>query len=270
MQRQWREMLRFYDAYLKGIDCGFGEEKILFYYTLGEERWKATHTWPPEGAVTQRWYLREGNAISLESPTENEGADVYPVDFEANTGDFNRWWEMAVLEEQSVYYGDRAEAGERLLTYTSPPLEDDMEISGYPLVKLYVTSTETDGAFFVYLEDVHPDGRVTYISEGCLRAVHRKASDEPAPYVYQMPYNTFMRVDMEALVPGEVTELSLGLQPISVLLWKGHRLRVSIAGHDEGTFKRVPEEGEPVIEVLRNSVQASYIDLPVIEKWKNP
>jgi len=57
-----------------------------------------------------------------------------------------------------VVYPDRAEEDRRLLTYTSKPLEEDTEITGHPVVTLYVTSTATDGAFFVYLEDVDEAG----------------------------------------------------------------------------------------------------------------
>lgn len=49
------------------------------------------------------------------------------------------------------------------------------------------------------------------------------------------------------LKPGEVAELRFALQSISVLVKKGHRLRVAIAGHDEDTFIRIPAEGTPTI-----------------------
>ena len=66
------------------------------------------------------------------------------------------------------------------------------------------------------------------------------------------------------LVPGEVAELSFALLPISVLVRKGRRIRIAIAGADKDTFARVPEKGIPTITVARNSLHASYIDLPVI------
>ena len=65
------------------------------------------------------------------------------------------------------------------------------------------------------------------------------------------------------LVPGELAELSFGLLPTSVLIRKGHRIRVGIAGHDEGTFVRIPASGTPQITVARNGLHASCIDLPI-------
>jgi uncharacterized protein len=50
----------------------------------------------------------------------------------------------------------------------------------------------------------------------------------------------------------QIAELKFGLQPASILIKKGHRLRIAIAGADKDTFARVPAEGSPTITVLRN------------------
>lgn len=62
---------------------------------------------------------------------------------------------------------------------------------------------------------------------------------------------------------GEVVELHFALQPTSVRLEAGHRIRIAIAGHDASTFERIPENGTPTIEVQRNEVFASQLILPV-------
>ena len=263
---QWREMLRFFDACLKDVDNGVRAEKALFYYTMGEEKWKKTQFWPPEGTKAERWYLAEDRTLLPDKPRAESGADHYTVDPEASTGDCNRWWEMGALNNKTVIYGDRARADERLLTYTSPPLAEDTEITGYPVVTLYVASTEADGAFYVYLEDVDEKGRVTYVTEGLLRALHRKVSTEDAPYRLQVPYHSFKQADAMPLVPGEVAELTFGLLPTSVLVKRGHRLRIALAGHDNGTFVRIPAAGTPVLTVERNALHASCIDLPVVQR----
>jgi hypothetical protein len=79
-----------------------------------------------------------------------------------------------------------------------------------------------------------------------------------------IPYHTFKQADAMPLVPGEVAGLAFGLLPTSVLIRKGHRIRLGIAGHDEGTFARIPEEGFPVISVERNKLYPSHIELPMI------
>ncbi|MFQ5854325.1 MAG: CocE/NonD family hydrolase [Anaerolineae bacterium] len=184
VEQQWQENLRFFDGWLG--DGAASTEQELFYFTLGEEKWKRTTVWPPAGSMTQRWYLAEGHALSPEPPTAATGGDRYTVDFEATTGTTNRWHtEMG----KPVIYRDRAAMDRRLLTYTSPPLEADLEITGYPIVTLYVSSTAGDGAFFVYLEEVDQEGRVRYITEGQLRALHRRVSTARPPYRLQIPYH---------------------------------------------------------------------------------
>jgi len=261
---QWAETLRFFDAYLHDIDDGVRAERVLYYYTLGEERWKQTSIWPPQGTAMQRWYLDDGHALSRSLPAGESGADTYVVDFQASTGDRNRWWEMGPAYRQTVVYARRAEAARHLLVYTTPPLPEDTEIAGHAVVTLQVASTEPDCAFYVYLEDVDERGRVTYVTEGQLRAIHRKVSAEKPPYRLQVPYHSFKQADAMPLVPGELAEITFGLLPTSVLIRKGHRLRLGLAGHDEGTFVRIPAASAPVWTIARSSVHPSYIDLPVV------
>lgn len=260
---QLLECLHFFDNHLKGIDNKVASEKVLIYYTLGVEKWKTTHVWPPIGTTTQRWYMAADNSLSQSPPKDKSGVDTYTVDFEATTGKANRWHTLLGF---AVVYLNRAKEDRRLLTYTSPPLTEDIELTGYPVVTLYVTSTATDGAFFVYLEDVDETGKVIYITEGILRAIHRKVSTDPLLYNIPVPYHSFKRKDSMPLVPGEVTKLTFGLLPTSVVIKNGHRIRIAIAGHDKDTFARIPAEGTPVITFARNVRCASFVDLPVIQK----
>lgn len=262
--RRQLEWLRFFDYYLKGIETGVMPlKRSLLYYTMGEEKWKETKTWPIAGSTSVRWYMTEDHALAQSAPTASTGSDNYTVDFEATTGEKNRWLTQL---GGTVVYPDRAAEDRRLLTYTSSPLVEDTEITGYPVINLYVASTATDGAFFVYLEDVDESGKVTYLTEGELRALHRKVSKEQPPHWMGVPFHTFKRKDGMPLVPGQVAELKFGLLPTSVLIRKGHRLRIAIAGHDKSVFARIPAEGTPVITVERNKRHASFIELPVIRR----
>jgi predicted acyl esterase len=81
-----------------------------------------------------------------------------------------------------------------------------------------------------------------------------------------VPYHSFKQKDALPLVPGQTVELKFGLQPTSVLVRKGHRLRIAIAGHDKNTFARVPAEGIPTVTVARNRHHTSSIELPAVER----
>jgi putative CocE/NonD family hydrolase len=266
LRGQWAEMLRFFDAYLKDEDNGVRGERALYYYTMGEERWKKTPVWPPEGTSMECWYLGDERALLPQMPRDEAGSDSYAVNYQASSGLHNRWWELSAVENKSVTYGDRAAAGRRLLTYTSPPLRDAIEISGYPVLTLYLASTASDVAVYAYLEDVDEQGRVTYVTEGQLRPIHRRLPSEASPYDLQVPYHSFRRGELQPLTPGEVVELAFGLHPTSVLIRRGHRLRLGIAGHDEGTFPRVPPQGTPVLTLERNAGRASRLELPTLHR----
>jgi putative CocE/NonD family hydrolase len=163
-----------------------------------------------------------------------------------------------------VQYGDRREEDEKLLVYTSEPLDNDLEVTGSPTIHLYLSSDHEDGAFHVYLEDVGPEGRVTYLTEGLLRAIHRKEKDPAeAPFVPLGIYRTFRKEDAAPLVPGKVTEIGLTLLPISTVFRQGHSIRVAIAGHDMAMKDRCPADGVPEITLERNADYPSRISLPV-------
>lgn len=257
---QFNSILAFFDRHLKGRPARPARSQIR-YYTIGEGAWHTTAAWPPRGVAGQTWYFGANGRLAREQPRRASGADRYAVDFSATTGSQNRWLTQAGGDD--VVYGDRAAADRKLLTYTSAPLTADVEITGHPVVTLRLRSTATDGAFFVYLEDVAPDGRVTYLTEGQLRALHRKVSTKKPSYHVFGPYHTFERADGRPLVPGRTAELRFALLPTSVLLKQRHRIRVAIAGADRDTFARIPASGRPIVTVLHNARDASRIELPV-------
>lgn len=265
---QYQFILRFFDGLLKE-DSGHTLESCVHYFTLGAEQWQSSPTWPPSGVQSERWYLGPEGALLPQKP-DVDGEDHYMVDFRASTGAFNRWWELGVLQRRPVVYGDRAVQKPFVLGYESAPLEENIEISGTPVIHLYVTSSEPDCAFYVYLEDVFPDGRIVYLTEGQLRAIHRKVRPaEESPYVLQAPHYSFCKEDALPLVPGEPAEIAFGLLPVSARIKKGHRIRVSISGHDEGTFPRIPAQGSPEWVVHRKDGMLSSIELPIKRSSSN-
>lgn len=261
-EKRDQQLIQFFSAHLKDADTK--EPRQISYYTMGENKWKTTNVWPPKGVEQRGWYFSPNNALSPSAPADANASDAYKIDFTATTGERNRWRTEAQGED--VVYADRAEQDKKLLCYTSPPLDKDTEITGSPVVTLYASSTENDGAFFVYLERVDASGRVSYLTEGMLHARHRAVSTATPPYAELGPYHTFARADVQMLMPGEVTEISFDLIPTSVLLRKGDRIRVAIAGHDASCFARNPKTGEPTITMMRSATQASKIEMPVVSR----
>ena len=252
-------LLRFFERYLKDAADGIADEKPVLYFTMGEEKWKSAERWPPPGAYDVSLYLDAGQHLSPDQQTVADASDTYTVDLNAGTGLTSRW-DLG----SAVVYPDRSATDVKLLCYTSAPLDADMEVTGHPTVTVYVSSTATDGEFFAYLEDVNPKGRVTYVTEGELRAIHRKVSGEP-PYRQVGPYHSFKRSDASPLPPGGITEVTFEILPTSYLFKRGHSIRLALAGADKDHFATVPGP-PPSWRVHRDSAHASRICLPVMPR----
>ena len=259
-----RELLRFFDFHLKGKKNGIHGTDPVRYFTMGEERWKAASSWPPPGGTRLPYYLHQGNRLSLDTPENDTGSDAYEVDYTAGTGPCSRW-KILMGTKPFAPYADRNLQDAKLLCYTSSPIEEDMEVTGHPVVTLFVSTMATDGIFFVYLEDVDPDGHVGYVTDGQLRAIHRKESPTGRPSGLSVPYHTFTKKDALPLVPGEVARLSIELLPTSYLFKKGHSVRVALAGADKDYFSAFPQD-PPCLRFFRNRNHLSRINLPVMPR----
>lgn len=255
-EEAYKELASFYNSVFFG---GTGHQgKTLRYYTVGKDIWQTTDQWPPKDVTNQDWYFGENHNLSKNRPAAG-GNDSYTVDFSTQTVEDNRYF----LSYTDKVYGDQAEMDTKRLVYTSEPLAQGMEITGTPVISLYLKSTHEDGALFVYLEDVDEKGKVTYITEGAFRMIHRKISEpsgfDPAGGVE----HSFEKKDAAPLIPGETTEVTFNLNPISAYIQEGHRIRIAIAGHDGSAFEKIPASGTPELAILRNVEYASHVILPV-------
>lgn len=264
LPEQYRMEADFFDQVLRH-DPPEKIKSTIRYYTMGEGKWHSTKLWPPEGLHTERLYLADDHALSDSPPSStpaSDASDSYQVDFTASSGKQTRWHTQ--LGGDDVIYPDRAAEDKKLLTYTGPPLETDLEITGSPVLTLDLASTASDGAVHAYLEDVAPGGRVTYLDEGLLRVIHRQEADPASlPYVPLGPAHSFLRRDAEPLRPGEPATIRFALFPTSIVLRRGHRLRLALAGADAGLFERYPATGPVAWTVHRERDRASFLELPV-------
>jgi uncharacterized protein len=185
------------------------------------------------------------------------GSVTHRVDITASTGATNRW--LAIDLGRAPAYPDRRHADDSLLTFTGGPLPADVHVLGFPVVTMHLAASGTDGAVYVYLEEVDPDGNVSYLTEGCLRFVHRGTTGPAEPMRLGVP-RTFARPHALWVVPGNLMGLTVQLLPVSAVVPAGHRIRVAIAGHDASCFTRYGPAEETFTLRLGND---SRLDLPV-------
>jgi len=124
------------------------------------------------------------------------------------------------------------------LTFLTPPVEAETEITGPVAAKLFVSSETEDADLFLVLRAFAPDMREivyqgsndphTPVGIGWLRASHRKLDGEKT-----LPYRPYHSHDeVQKLTPGEVYELDIEIWPTSIVLPEGYRLGLSVRGRD--------------------------------------
>jgi len=266
------EAHRWFDYWLKGIDNGILDEPSIHYYVVGAPRkaaWQTADQWPLPSQERTRFYFGAGKTGSLGSindgflrprPASDLGVyDVYPVDYVTTSGEHTRW--NALLEGRD--YPDMRANDEKALTYTTPPLAEDVEVTEHPVAHIWLTTDAPDLDLYVYLENVDGRGRAAYITEGNLRASHR-AQSEPRFDNLGLPYQRHYEDDLELIPTGEPVELVLDLLPTSYLFRAGSRIRITIACADAGNFDTPRLDPAPEIRLLRDAIHASMVELPIV------
>jgi uncharacterized protein len=267
------EALRWFDYWLKGVPNGIMDEPPVRYHLMKapkQNEWRTAEVWPVPDAAAVPYYLGGGPSGSVASgndgvlatglPGKKTGLDEYHVDYTTTTGKTSRW-DNAV--GGGFGYADMTENDRKGLTYTTPPLAEALNVTGHPVAHLWVSSTADEGDFFVYLEEVDPQGMSHYVSEGAIKASHRALS-EPYYDDLGLPFHRSYAEDARPLDPGRPVELVFDLQPTSNLFDAGNRLRITVTGADADNATPASENPPPTIKVYREKKRASYVSLPVV------
>jgi putative CocE/NonD family hydrolase len=194
------------------------------------------------------------------STSPGEGADHVTVDFGFGTGTHTRYGRLAAHDTRN-YYDDWQPREATLPCYRSEPLDTAVELVGHAVLSLHLAVSEPDAALHVYLSEEEPDGTVRYVTEGALRALHRKLSPSPSNYRGSWPYHSCDREDAAPLVRGRAEEIVIALLPTAWRFGKASRIRLAIAGADVDHYGQVPHGGPPVFTINRGK---SFLDLPCL------
>jgi putative CocE/NonD family hydrolase len=152
------------------------------------------------------------------------------------------------------------------LTWTSPALHGDLEVSGPVSLRLFASATAPDFDWSVRLADVWPDGRSEWITDGYLRAslrhVDSNLSLRSRSGAIVRPWLTFDRP--EAVPIAEPVEYDIDLVGTSNVFRAGHRLRVDVLPVADAEVDSARTGGAGVVTVLHDAAHPSTLMLPVI------
>ena len=278
IQLRGAEQHRWFDHWLKGIENGIMKEAPINIGTLiepGDEEWSALKQWPAASAKATTFYFsgirsstvnsNNDGTLSSDAPNVANKKDEYEINYATTTGNASRW--DNAVGAGTMIYPDMTYNDTMCLTYTTAPMASDMNVTGHPIVALYVESEAKDADFYVLLEEIDVEGKSHYISEGILRASHRAESTAPWNNL-GLPFQRSNRTDKQLLPEGKPTQLRFDLNPISNIFNKGNRLRIAIMGADKDNTQRPLVADGTKVWIHRSKQFPSQIELPVIQHVK--
>jgi len=231
-------LLPFYDQFLKGIATDWQNRPDVEWFVRGANAVRSAATWPPPGVRYVPWYLapnRSGSVTSLNdgSLLRQPASGGTPTQYHYP----NPGWMFGVI---GVGPRGAPDAARRVLTFTTAPLVQDLEIAGPIKLTLFASSTRTDMDFFVKLSEQLPqpaedrakelNPNYFWITKGWLRASHRAL--DPAKSTEMEPYHT--HTNPEPIEPGKIYRFDIGIEPMAHRFKKGSRVRLELVNGDSG------------------------------------
>ena len=218
------EMVRFFDHWLKGVDTGVMNEPALvaFRHDWAEPEpfpaawpgeWIAEPTWPPLDATERVLHLSPGGQPLVGRLTEQPPAEPYVERFRHRATIGTRaGLSWGAGGQPNGVARDLRPDDALVPTFTSDPLDTDLDVIGAASVVLRWESPVPVATAAVRLEDVAPDGTPFQVSAGILNLTHRSSHEQPEP-----------------LEPGAVCEVRIPLRSTAHRFAAGHRIRLSVA-----------------------------------------
>ncbi|MFJ4654919.1 CocE/NonD family hydrolase [Nocardia sp. NPDC088792] len=236
--------LAWFDRWLKDIDNGVDKTDTPLHVIDANNNVADTARYPfQQAAVTQRWF--DGDRLTDRPPTVADASDR--LDYTGIDNLCNRQtlgqYTAGLLDfvfrvfnafNPCTEWVQQPTAG---MKYTMDPVTEPTVLAGPSSVTLYASSTGTDAAFQVWLDDVAPDGSSVNITGGSQLASQRTLNDDktwrsPDGLVYA-PEHVITKENEQLLTPGDVVQMEIKLRPTWYRLEPGHALRVRIS---TGTF----------------------------------
>ncbi|MBI4205769.1 MAG: CocE/NonD family hydrolase [Betaproteobacteria bacterium] len=201
---------RFFDYFLKGVDNGWDKQpRIQLQVRSPGEKFVERHEseWPLARTRWTQFHLDpQGMRLATTPPAS----------------------------AQTLAYDMMGEG----VTFSTPPLEKETEITGPSALKLFISSSTSDADIFAVLRVYDPEGKEvlfqgaldpkTPVGQGWLRASQRKL--DPRLSLPYRPYHT--HDEKQPLKPGEIYELDIEVWPTCIVVPAGYRVALTLRGKD--------------------------------------
>jgi uncharacterized protein len=228
--------LDWYDYLFKNASNEFATGKPVRIFVMGANQWRDEVDWPLKRANQTKYFLHsagKANSLSGDGALSNaapraESPDRYIYDPASPAPTIGG---PLCCDSEHLKPGPRdqrpVEGRNDVLTYSTPALAQDLEVTGPVKLELYASSSGVDTDFTAKLVDVSPDGFAQNLTEGIVRARYRDSQEQPA-----------------LMNPGQTYKFTVDLWSTSNVFRKGHRLRVEISSSNFPRFDRNLNTGE--------------------------
>jgi uncharacterized protein len=213
---------------------------VRFYVQGAAGAFRDATAWPPPGSSVQRLWLAAAG-LSAARPA-SATTQSYATDPAAGLGmSFDQYGTVAATPYVPLDQRTAEEAG---LTWRTTPLSAPLTLAGESALHLVASSTATDTDWFGKLSDVAPDGSESIITEGFLRASHRRLDRTRSTPTDPWHTNT----DPTPIQAGRAYAYDFSIWPTAYELAAGHRLQLRLTSYDfpthlPGTLRADP--GDP-------------------------
>ncbi len=263
------DQLRWFDYWLKGIDTGIMDEppvklEIRTGGSKGRYEFRFENEWPIARTHWTKMYLKIDREPSGD-PNATEGLLVSAPQPQP----------ARLTYSASGGAPGHGSAGRSGVSFETPPMEKETEITGPIVLAVWVSSTSEDMDIYATLRNLGPDGKEVFevgsqgqpvpLTKGWLRASHRKLDPERS-----LPYRPYHAHDERRwLKPDEIVECQVEIWPTCIVLKKGHKLRLDIQPRDgigsaPYTHYHADYNAGAENTIYAGGDKASYLLLPVI------
>jgi putative CocE/NonD family hydrolase len=231
-------IIHWYDFLFKGVKNEFASGKPVKIFVMGANQWREEDDWPLTRAQSTKYFLhsagkansvRGNGSLTTTAPPRNEPADQYLYDPAKPVPTIGG---PLCCASERLAPGPRdqraVEARDDVLIFSTPPLAQEMEVTGPVSLELYAKSSAVDTDFTAKLVDVWPDGFAQNLTEGILRARYRDSRETPT-----------------LINPGQVYKFTIDVWATSNVFKKGHAIRLEISSSNFPRFDRNLNTGEP-------------------------
>jgi putative CocE/NonD family hydrolase len=258
--------LRFFDRWLKGMANGVDEEAPVRIFVMGRNVWRDEMAWPLARARAVPYYLHGGgHANSLRGdgtlspePPGDEPPDSYlynPRDPVPTRGGGLCCYPAALAP--GAFDQRPVEERSDVLVYSTPPLDQPVEVTGPISATLYAATSAPDTDFTAKLVDVAPDGFARNLTDSIIRARYRESRERAS-----------------LVEPGRVYAYTIDLWATSNVFLAGHRIRLEISSSNFPRFDRNLNTGRPIASetemrpalqtIFHDGARPSRVTLPVV------